>query len=141
MDIEKMRKWLEITNAYKKTDFWTRVLEERYQDENIKENKYQPKCDIYQNEYYNFIVFEIPGVHRENLSLQLITSTQLKVYGKIHPILSLEKEVKRERVYGEFERVIDLPEPTQPQLMHIGIDNGLLLVSYPRQTIEPIDLI
>ena len=33
MDIEKMRKWLAITNEYKKTDFWTRVLEEKYPDE------------------------------------------------------------------------------------------------------------
>ncbi len=33
MDIEKMKKWLEITNEYKKTDFWTRVLEEKYPDE------------------------------------------------------------------------------------------------------------
>ena len=88
MDIEKMRKWLEITNEYKKTDFWTRVLEEKYPDEILKENQYQPKYDIYQNEYYNFIIFEIPGVNRENLSLHLISNTQLKVSGIIDPIIT-----------------------------------------------------
>ena len=36
MDIEKMRKWLAITNEYKKTDFWTRVLEEKYPNEMAK---------------------------------------------------------------------------------------------------------
>ena len=106
MDIEKMRKWLEITNEYKKTDFWTRVLEERSPNENLEETKYQPKFDLYQNEYYNFIVFEIPGVTRENLSLSLISNTQLKVYGRNAPIFPLEKEIKRERVYGEFQRII-----------------------------------
>lgn len=26
MDLDKMRKWLEITNEYKQNDFWTNVL-------------------------------------------------------------------------------------------------------------------
>ena len=137
MDIEKMRKWLAITNEYKKTDFWTRVLEEKYPDEMERENKYQPKFDIYQNEYYNFIVMEIPGVHHEELSLHLISNIQLKVSGKIHPIFTLEKEIKRERIYGEFERVIDLPEATHANLMHIQVNHGLLQISYPRN-VEPI---
>ncbi len=62
---------------------------------------------MYQNEYYTFIIFEIPGVNRENLSLHLISYTQLKVSGIIHPILTLEKEIKRERIFGEFERIIN----------------------------------
>ncbi|KAA9023997.1 Hsp20/alpha crystallin family protein [Niallia endozanthoxylica] len=132
MDIEKMRRWIEITNQYKKTDFWTRVLEEKYPDEMVKENMYCPKYDLYQNEYYNFIIVEIPGVNREDLSLHLISNTQLKVSGIIHPILSLEKEMRRERVYGEFERIIDLPEATHVQHLYIQVNNGLLQISYPR---------
>jgi HSP20 family protein len=137
MDIEKMRKWLDITNEYKKTDFWTRVLEEKYPNAIVEENKYHPKCDIYQNEYYNFIVMEIPGVHHEELSLHLISNIQLKVSGKIHPLFSLENEIKRERLYGEFERVINLPEATHSHLLHIQVNHGLLQISYPRN-VEPI---
>jgi HSP20 family protein len=139
MDIEKMRKWLKITNEHKKTDFWTRVLEEKYPDEMLKESHYHPKYDVYQNEYYNFIIFEVPGVNRENLSLHLISNIQLKVSGTIDPILPLEKEIKRERVYGQFERIINLPEATHPQLMHIQINDGLLQISYPRN-VESIKL-
>lgn len=138
MDIEKMRKWLQITNEYKKTDFWTRVLEEKYPDEMVKVSHYQPKYDIYQNEYYNFIILEIPGVNRENLSLNLISNTQLKIKGIIHPILQLEKEIKRERIYGEFERIINLPEATYAQHMNIQMIDGLLQISYPRN-VEPIN--
>lgn len=29
MDIEKIRKWLEITNEYKQSDFWTNVLKHK----------------------------------------------------------------------------------------------------------------
>jgi HSP20 family protein len=146
MDIEKMRKWLEITNHYKKTDFWTRVLEEKYPDviqkesqsEIQRESQYWPKYDIYQNEYYNFIIIEIPGVNRENLSLFLISNSQFKVKGKIHPILPYDKEIQRERKYGEFERIINLPEATHAHLMHIQINDGLLQISYPRN-VEPIN--
>ncbi|NMD72452.1 Hsp20/alpha crystallin family protein [Bacillus sp. DNRA2] len=140
MDIEKIRKWLEITNEYKKTDFWTRVLEQKYPDMFPIENKYQPRLDIYQNEYYNFIIVELPGVNQEELSLNLISHTQLKISGKIQPLLALEKEIKREMVYGDFERIIDLPEATHAQYMHIQMNNGLLQISYPRN-VEPISFI
>lgn len=139
MDIEKIRKWLQITNEYKKSDFWTRVLEERYPDEMRKEIHFWPKYDFYQNEHYNFIIIEIPGVHRENLTLFLISNTQLKVNGRIHPVLPNEKELKRERIHGEFERIIDLPEATYPHLMHIQLNDGLLQISYPRN-IERINI-
>lgn len=132
MDIEKIRKWLQITNEYKKTDFWTRVLEEKYPNEMLRVSNQWPKYDIYQNEHYNFIIVEIPGANRDSLSLHLISNTQLKVSGIIHPIASLENEIKRERIYGEFERVIDLPEATYAHLMHIQMNDGLLQISYPR---------
>ncbi|WP_394231879.1 Hsp20/alpha crystallin family protein [Niallia oryzisoli] len=132
MDIEKIRKWLQITNEYKKTDFWTRVLEEKYPDEMVRMHHFQPKYDIYQNEHYTFIIFEIPGVDRESLSLHLISNTQLKISGIIHPFLILEKEIIRERTYGEFERIINLPEAAHAQHMHIQINDGLLQISYPR---------
>lgn len=140
MDIEKIRKWLEITNEYKKTDFWTRVLEQKYPDMFPIENKHQPRLDIYQNEYYNFIIVELPGVNREELSLNLISNTQLKISGKILPLLALENEIKREMVYGDFERVIDLPEATHAQFIHTQMNNGLLQISYPRH-VEPINFI
>lgn len=132
MDIEKIRKWLQITNEYKKTDFWTRVLEEKYPEEMARGGHSWPKYDIYQNDFYNFILVEIPGVNRENLSLQLLSNTQLKVSGVINRILSLENEIKRERIYGPFERIIYLPEPTQVHLMNIQVVDGLLQISYPR---------
>ena len=137
MDIEKMRKWLEITNEYKKSDFWTSVLEQKYPDQSPKKEEGKPKLDIYQNENYNFIIVEIPGVNQKDLSLHLISHTKLKISGKIMPVFSQEIEIRKERVYGEFERVIELPEATYVHLMNIQIYNGLLYVSYPR-TIEPI---
>jgi HSP20 family protein len=138
MDIEKMRKWLEITNEYKKSDFWTSVLEEKYPNQLPKKEECTPKLDIYQDENYNYLIFEIPGVNQNDISLHLISHTRLKISGKIMPIFSQEMEIRKERVDdGEFERVIELPEATFVHLMNIQIYNGLLHVSYPRK-VEPI---
>ena len=135
MDIEKMRKWLEITNDYRESNFWSNVLKQKHPEEFFREETTcNPKIDLYQNESYYFIIFEIPGVNQEDLSINLISSTHLKINGKIKPILPLEMEMRRERVYGEFERVIELPEATQAHLMHIQVYNGLLHISYPRKT-------
>lgn len=134
MDIEKMRKWLEITNEYRESNFWSSVLKQKHPDEFFKETICNPKFDIYQNEYYYFIIFEIPGVTQEDLSLNLITNTHLKINGRIKPVLPLEMGMKRERIYGEFERVIELPEPTYAHLMQTQIYNGLLHISYPRKS-------
>ncbi|MEH7154823.1 Hsp20/alpha crystallin family protein [Neobacillus drentensis] len=134
MDIEKMRKWLEITNDYRESNFWSNVLKQKHPDEFFKEETCKPKFDIYQNETYNFIIIEIPGVNQEDLSINLISNTHLKINGNIKPILPLEMEMRRERVYGEFERVIELPEATQAHLMNIQIYNGLLHISYPRKS-------
>ncbi|MEH7503676.1 Hsp20/alpha crystallin family protein [Neobacillus drentensis] len=134
MDIEKMRKWLEITNEYRESNFWSSVLKQKHPDEFFKETICNPKFDIYQNENYYFIIFEIPGLNQEDLSLNLITNTHLKINGRIKPVLPLEMEMKRERIYGDFERVIELPEPTYAHLMQTQIYNGLLHISYPRKS-------
>ncbi|MFB5195744.1 spore coat protein [Bacillus sp. AFS073361] len=132
MDIEKMRRWLEITNEYRESNFWSSVLKQKQPDEFFREVSLNPKFDLYQNDYYNFIIFEIPGVNPEDVSLSLISNNHLKINGRIKPVLPLEMEMKREREYGDFERVIDLPEPTQAHLIHSQINNGLLHLSYPR---------
>lgn len=87
MDIEKMRKWLEITNEYKKSDFWSSVLKEKHPDDFLKIEKDHPKVDIYQDAQNNYVIIEIPGMNQGNLFLHLISNTQLKISGKINPII------------------------------------------------------
>ncbi|MBB6446779.1 Hsp20/alpha crystallin family protein [Bacillus benzoevorans] len=132
MDIEKMRKWLEITNEYKKTDFWSSVLKEKHPDEFLREEKGYPKVDIYQDEQNNFVIIEIPGMEREHILLHLISNTRLKISGKMNPIFPQEMEIQRERTCGEFERVIELPEAARAQELRLQNYNGLLYISYPR---------
>lgn len=138
MDIEKIRKWMEITNEYRNSQFWTSVLQHKHPELARSEGKVFPVYDIYQDEAYNYIIFEIPGLNQTDLSLQLLSNTQLKISGNIQRVFPNKMEIKRERRYGDFERVIKLPEPAEPQNMHTQIHNGgLLQIAYPRN-IDPI---
>ncbi|MBY4605510.1 MULTISPECIES: Hsp20/alpha crystallin family protein [Bacillus] len=133
MDIEKIRKWLEITNEYKQSDFWTKVLKHKTPEQFFDSDTNTFVYDLYQDEENNFIIVEIPGVYKEELTISLISKTQLLIKGTITPVFPAEMEVLRERYYGEIERTIHLPEATEPHLLQLQMLNGLLHISYPRQ--------
>ncbi|AXC51853.1 Hsp20/alpha crystallin family protein [Bacillus spizizenii] len=133
MDLVKMRKWLEITNEYKQNDFWTNVLKYKAPEQFFNTNTYTLVYDFYQDEEDNFIIVEMPGVYEEELTIRLLSKTQLLIKGTITPVFPAEMEVLRERYYGEIERIIQLPEATESHLLQIQLLNGLLHISYPRQ--------
>ncbi|MGY0700205.1 spore coat protein CotP [Bacillus subtilis] len=133
MDLDKMRKWLEITNEYKQNDFWTNVLKYKAPEQFFNTNTYTLVYDFYQDEEDNFIIVEMPGVYEEELTIRLLSKTQLLIKGTITPVFPAEMEVLRERYYGEIERIIQLPEATESHLLQIQLLNGLLHISYPRQ--------
>lgn len=133
MDLEKMRKWLEITNEYKQNDFWTNVLKYKAPEQFFNTNTYTLVYDFYQDEEDNFIIVEMPGVYEEELTIRLLSKTQPLIKGTITPVFPAEMEVSCERYYGEIERIIQLPEATESHLLQIQLLNGLLHISYPRQ--------
>lgn len=133
MDFEKIRKWLEITNEYKQSDFWTNVLKYKAPEHFFDSEASTFVYDFYQDEEYNFIIVEMPGVYEEELTIRLLSKTQLLIKGTITPVFPAEMVVLRERYYGEIERTIQLPEATESHLLQIQLLNGLLHISYPRQ--------
>ncbi|MBY0099381.1 Hsp20/alpha crystallin family protein [Mesobacillus maritimus] len=140
MDIEKIRKWLEITNEYKKTDFWTKVLEEKQPEGFVRLQDQYPKYDMLQDDYYHYVIVEIPGVHAEELDLKLISKKEIRISGRTQTFLPNQTEVRVERYNGHFERVIDLPEETRADLLQVSMDKGLLFISFPRN-VEKITIL
>ncbi|WP_053363568.1 Hsp20/alpha crystallin family protein [Bacillus sp. FJAT-27251] len=132
MDKEKIKKWLEITNQGGKNEFWTHVLRSKHPEAFIDPQEETPAFNVYQDGQYNYIIVEIPGVLAENLFLKLLSNKQLRISGKRTPYLPEELELKRESLYGDFERIIELPEETSPHLLTIQMHMGLLYISYPR---------
>ncbi|NYE08696.1 HSP20 family protein [Bacillus niacini] len=141
MDIEKIRKWMEITNEYKQSDFWSSVLNQQLPKEfsTRTSDVDVPKHDIYQNDTTICILVELPGIQVNNLIFNLISKSRISIKTNVVPPISNELAMKQERYYGEISFEIDLPEPTEAHLLTVQYQDGLLYISYPRQ-IEQINV-
>lgn len=139
MDVDKVKKWIELTSQYQKNDFWTKLFEYQASNQFLNREKEFPKFEVYQDETHICLIIEVPGVNLEDLQIFLQSKSQLIIKGMIHPLFPSKMNVKEGRYYGEFERHIDLPEPTDAHFIQVHFHQGLLQIIYPRQN-EAISL-
>ncbi|WP_210365283.1 Hsp20/alpha crystallin family protein [Bacillus sp. REN3] len=137
MDIEKVTKWLELTNKYQKNDFWRSLFENSIPEQLLKSERILPLYDLYQNDTHISVLVEVPGLTEKDLSIALRQKNILIIKGSAKPFFPAEMEVKQERYYGEFERMIPLPEPTDTRFLQLNFYNGLLQITYPRPSVLP----
>lgn len=145
MEFDKLKKWMEVTQKYQNGKFWDMVFDEHPPEENDPEAddeleeelekrpvslKY-PQTDIFLTEQEVILLLEIPGAKKEDISLT-VSGTKLLVRGNLQPPLIYGVTVQNERLYGEFQREIDLPEPAESKKVMARFENGLLIISYPR---------
>ncbi|WP_079506965.1 Hsp20/alpha crystallin family protein [Mesobacillus jeotgali] len=133
MDMEKVKMWLELTNKYPKDDFWRGLFNHGIPERVVHASDDFPLYDIYKNESAICLVIEVPGLSRSDLSVALRQEDTLVVKGKVRSLFPPDMEVKRERFYGEFERLIPLPEPTEARFIQSSFQDGILQITYPRQ--------
>ncbi|QGS68514.1 Hsp20 family protein [Oceanobacillus sp. 143] len=97
-----------------------------------KETDY-PKIDVYKDGTHIYIFIEAPGIDPKAIHISLQSKHQLIIKGTVQqPSLSPETAINTERYYGDFERTIQLPEPTEPQLIQLGLYHGVIQIIYPR---------
>lgn len=146
MDFDKLKQWMEITQKYQNNKFWDMVFENSESDELMEEfedqqerkksdevmSKKFPKTDIFLTETAVIILLEIPGAFKEDVFLS-VSGNRLTVRGMIKSPIMNGQLVKSERKYGEFQRIIELPEPTESQHIQAGFENGLLAITYGRR--------
>ena len=143
MDFEKMKQWMEVTQKYQNNKFWDMIFEQSPPEDNDGRFRNQqsvrtqdssknfPKTDIVLTETAVILLLEIPGALKEDVFLS-VSGNKLTVRGIIKsPILNGEA-VLTERKYGEFQRIIELPEPTDSNHIQARFDNGLLAITYGR---------
>ncbi|KAI6038617.1 HSP20-like chaperone, partial [Pisolithus marmoratus] len=80
---------------------------------------------------------ELPGVNAEDITLQVGTNNTLRISGerkrRISPTPGPDTKYPLQEIkYGKFERVLQLPEGTMMSTISAAVDNGLLVVSWPR---------
>lgn len=134
-----------------------RVLATRYAKEHlIKEAKkrretvspqvLRPRMDVRDDPQSTVVVasLELPGLKPSQISIQL-QDEKLLIFGERKPPLSYPhnpgttypvQEIK----YGVFRRIIEVPEGVQANQMSASMDDGILVLSWPRdpQRLPPI---
>jgi HSP20 family protein len=156
MDFDKLKQWMEVSQKYQNGKFWDMVFEQQAPSEemmnefeeeqqDLKRDKSPlvnfPKTDIYLTDTAVIVLLEIPGVIKEDVFLS-VSGNKLSVRGVIKMPIMNGMPILTERKYGEFQRIIELPEPTASRNIQARFERGLLVVTYARRYIqeEPVSI-
>ncbi len=92
-----------------------------------------PRVDIYEKENRIFINAELPGVQKEEISVD-IKGRQLTVSGEKKPDETAEEGTiyRKECRYGAFERTFTLPFTIKSENIDAAFDNGVLTLAITR---------
>lgn len=100
---------------------------------------YRPRVEVCDDPSSSRITatVELPGVNAEEISLQVGTNSTLRISGErkrrtSHTPGSDAKYPLQEIKYGKYERVLQLPQGTMLTTISAAVDNGLLVLSWPR---------
>lgn len=118
-----------------------RLFEEFERDmENIwgrpsKTQFFSPTVDVQDNENGYFLSFDVPGVPKEDVHLE-IQDGVLKVWGERKR--EIEDGKYSEKSYGRFERSFSLPDTSDAENVEANFENGVLTVMIPKkQAVKP----
>lgn len=93
-----------------------------------------PTCDISETKEHYLVSFDMPGVKKEDIKIEVKGNTLL-VSGereRVNSELDDEAMIRHERVYGKFERTFELPNSINAEKIEAQYDNGVLNVALPK---------
>lgn len=92
-----------------------------------------PMLDLAENAEEFIVRLEVPGVHKENLDINL-TGTLLTITGRRELVTEASGEtyLRREREVGKFVRTIRLPAPVVEKEVKATYQDGLLVIHLPK---------
>jgi HSP20 family protein len=94
---------------------------------------WNPVVDVYDNDDSIVIQAELPGVEKKDIRIdvkdRLLT---LKGERSTDKEVTEEKYYRRERSYGSFQRVFNLPVDVDPDKIEAAYADGLLKVRIPK---------
>ncbi|HEX6406897.1 MAG TPA: Hsp20/alpha crystallin family protein [Gemmatimonadales bacterium] len=95
--------------------------------------EWYPVLDLTENTEEFVVRLEVPGVHKENLDINL-TGDLLTIQGRRELMneVSGETYLRREREVGKFVRKIRLPVPVVEKEVKATYQDGLLVIHLPK---------
>jgi HSP20 family protein len=143
LDFEKLKQWMDIAQKYQVGDFWNNVFDQEtaknfmHEFSNDSQQPQQqstrqgyPSVDIFTVDSQVVIMIEVPGVDKKDIQLT-VSGNRMTIKGILRLPFKPDSTVKNERSYGEFQRTIELPEPTDGGRVKARYNHGLLVLTYP----------
>ncbi len=93
-----------------------------------------PTCDINETREHYLVSFDMPGVKKEDIKIEVQGNTLLISGERQHEIKESNTEIaiRHERIYGKFERTFELPNSINADKIEAQYDNGVLNVALPK---------
>ena len=85
---------------------------------------------IWEDDDHFYIEAEMPGLKQEEIELT-VHKGLLHIRGQRKPVEG-RKYLYDGRSYGQFERVVSLPETVDPDRVQASFENGLLLITFKK---------
>ncbi|KAH9855583.1 HSP20-like chaperone [Lenzites betulinus] len=99
----------------------------------------RPRVDVHEDKEKNLVsaTFELPGINKQDVNIDLRNNV-LTVSGETKAESEKQENgyVVRERRFGRFARSLAVPQGVKPEEISAAMDNGVLTVTFPRQTAE-----
>lgn len=104
-----------------------------------KMGQFRPLADVVETEDDVLILVELPGLEREDVSLE-VHGSELAVFGERKPPVDLAGVTfqSMERSYGCFSRRFSLPMEIDPAAVEAKMRSGLLHILVPKRPPEPM---
>ncbi len=94
---------------------------------------YSPACDVSETEDHYVLNFDLPGVRKEDLQIE-VKENSLLVSGERRRETKLEEDgvLRHERGFGKFQRVFKLPVTVDTEHIEAQYEDGVLSVAIPK---------
>lgn len=93
-----------------------------------------PTCDINETKEHYLVSFDMPGVKKEDIKIEVKENT-LYISGERQKEIKEangEATLRHERAYGKFERTFELPSTINAEKIEAHYDNGVLNIALPK---------
>ncbi|KAI9571588.1 small heat shock protein [Boletus coccyginus] len=99
-------------------------------------SNFRPRMDVHESKDASTVTatFELPGMKSNDVNID-VHQNRLTVAGEAKQSHSHEEGyVVRERSYGKFSRMLQLPSGIKPDDVRAKMENGVLTVTFPKTT-------
>jgi HSP20 family protein len=96
---------------------------------------FQPSCDIHETKDHYLVSFDMPGVRKEDIKIE-VQGNNLVISGERQSEIREgddESTLLHEKVYGKFERTFALPTSVNADKIEAHYENGVLNVVLPKE--------